>query len=233
MCFCIFHPRPAGAGGCRWAVGAASAGRCRRRRRRVPELPVAPPCGAERSGGGRRVSPIARPGTRRRGGRGEARSLPAAAEGSRAAAAAAAAPREVFAWEEGEEIPFPLLARYLGAGSRLSSRRGAQPPALPPPPAARPSGGYEGVSSQINHGAALLYQLDFSGTGGRKKQAVPPRALSRTGRAHDTRSGLGCGSCGLRHDLLGCSGHRHKAPALQFLPGRDAALALLLPDSSV
>lgn len=105
--------------------------------------------GAGRCGGGRRVSAIARPGTRRWGGRGEARSLPAAAEGSRAAAAA---PREIFAWEEAKEIPFPLLAPYLGAGPgrgralrRRSSRRGAQPTGLPPPPAARPSGGYEGV----------------------------------------------------------------------------------------
>lgn len=80
---------------------------CRRCRcRRCPR-----PLGAERSGGGRRVSPAGEAGARR--------------------GASQRPPREVCAWEEAEEIPAPLLALYLEQLPRSAASRALPPSLLP------------------------------------------------------------------------------------------------------
>lgn len=85
--------------------------------RPVPELPAAPPCGAERSGAerGREAGVTGRERGRGRGAR-EAGARRGASQRPPRGVGAAAAPREVCAWEEAKEIPAPLLALYLGAG---------------------------------------------------------------------------------------------------------------------
>lgn len=108
----------------------------------------------------------------------------------------------------------PLSPPRSVPGCRAGARAGRAPPEPPPRSAASRSPSSPGGetfrrvpgSSQINHGAALRSSSWISLEQAVEKQAVPSRALSRTGRAQDTRSGLGCGSSGLWHELLGRPG---------------------------
>lgn len=211
---------PAAAGGCLRV-------RCRRGRCRSCPRPLrAARSGAERSGGGRRVSPA----------------------GSAAGDAAPGRPgrgAEPPSGRQGESGPLPLPGRYVHGrkprksplpsspstwvpGRARSSCRGAQPSrVLPPPPGGETFRRVRG-SSQINHGAALLYQLDFSGTDGIKISSAFWGA-----RMHGTsaRGEVRLGMWELRA-LTGASwvsGASHVVPARCFLPGKAAGLVLLSP----
>lgn len=194
----------------------------------VPELPAAPPCGAarsgaERSGGGRRVSPTesaagdaapgrpgrgAEPPSGRRRESGRCRS-----PGGLSMGGSQGNPRSP---------PRPLPGCRAGCGAAAEERSLPRSPSSPGGETFRRVRG----SSQINHGAALLYQLDFSGTDGIKtSSAFWGARMHGTSARHEVR--LGMWELRALTGASWVSGASHVAPALWFLPGKATGLALL------